>query len=141
VRRHRATGHKPNARQATKAKRGGASKPARNHSVRTVGKDTEIARLGRELAEAREQQAATSEILRALSAAPIDAQPVFDTIVRKAVSLCGSLFANVFRFDGELLHWAASCNVDPSYIGLLKGKYPMRPDMSQVLFSVNRWFV
>jgi signal transduction histidine kinase len=133
VRRHRATGRKPaKARQATKAKRGAASKPARSRRVSALSKDTEVARFARELAEAREQQAATSEILRAISAAPIDAQPVFDTIVRKAVSLCGSLFANVFRFDGELLHWAASCNIDPSYVGLLKGKYPMRPDLSQV---------
>src|SRR3974390_2986422 len=59
-------------------------------------------------------------------------QAVFETIVRKAVSLCGSLFANVFRFDGELLHWAASYNVDPGYVGFLKATYPMRPDMSQV---------
>jgi two-component system NtrC family sensor kinase len=106
--------------------------PARNRRVTALSKDTEIARLARELAEAREQQAATSEILRSISAAPTDVQAVFETIVRKAVSLCGSLFANVFRFDGELLHWTASCNVDPDHVGLLKAKYPMRPDISQV---------
>ena len=52
--------------------------------------------------------------------------------MRNAVSLCGSLFANVFRFDGELLHWQASHNVGPSFVDLLKGKFPMRPDSSQV---------
>jgi adenylate cyclase len=57
---------------------------------------------------------------------------VFETIVRNAVSLCGSLFANVFRFDGELLHFVASHNVGPSYVDLLQAKYPMRPDSSQV---------
>jgi signal transduction histidine kinase len=113
-------------------KRDTASKPARNRRPSAFSKDTEIARLVRELAEAREQQAATSEILRAISAAPTDVQAVFETIVRKAVSLCGSLFANVFRFDGELLHWAASYNVDPGYVGFLKATYPMRPDISQV---------
>src|SRR5262249_42660813 len=76
-----------------------------------------------------------------------DVQPVFETIVRNAVSLCGSLYANVFRFDGELLHFVASHNVglSPSprakvrgrkkwldYVDLLKTKYPMRPDSSQV---------
>src|SRR5215831_19322882 len=65
----------------------------------------------RELAEAREQQAATSEILGVISTSPTDVQPVFETIVRNAVSLCGSLFANVFRFDGELLHFVASRHV------------------------------
>jgi GAF domain-containing protein/DNA-binding response OmpR family regulator len=59
-------------------------------------------------------------------------QPVFETIVQNAVFLCGSLFANVFRFDGELLHFAAGHNVGPSYVELLRAKYPMRPDSSQV---------
>ena len=82
----------------------------------------------RELREAREQQAATSEILRVISTSPADVQPVFETIVRNAVCLCSSLFANVFRFDGELLHFVAGHNVGPSYVELLRAKYPMRPD-------------
>jgi two-component system, NtrC family, sensor kinase len=86
----------------------------------------------RELTESLEQQTATSEILRVISTSPTDVQPVFETIVRNAVSLCGSLFANVFRFDGELLHFVASHNVNPSYVELLRAKYPMRPDSSQV---------
>ena len=89
-------------------------------------------RLELELKEAREQLAATSEILRVISASVADAQPVFETIVRNARSLCGSLFANVFRFDGELLHFIASHNVNPAYVDLLKEKYPMRPDSTQV---------
>jgi GAF domain-containing protein len=59
-------------------------------------------------------------------------QPVFEMIVRSAVALCGSLFANVFRFAGEQLHFVASHNVGPSYVELLRAKYPMRPDFSQV---------
>jgi signal transduction histidine kinase len=89
------------------------------------------AELESQLAQALAQQAATSEILRVISTLPTDAQPVFDTIVRNAVSLCGSLFANVFRFDGEL-HFVAGHNVGPSYVELLRAKYPMRPDSSQV---------
>jgi signal transduction histidine kinase/CheY-like chemotaxis protein len=85
-----------------------------------------------ELTEALKQQTATAEILRAISTSPTDAQPVFETIVRNAVSLSGSLFANVFRFDGERLHFVASHNVGPSYVELLESKYPMRPDVSQV---------
>ena len=82
--------------------------------------------------EAREQQIATAEILRVIRTSPTDVQPVFDTIVRNAVFLCGSLFANVFRFDGELLHFVAAHNVGANYVDLLQTKYPMRPDSSQV---------
>src|SRR5215470_12540690 len=89
-------------------------------------------RLEHERDEAREQLAATADILRVIRASPTDARPVFETIVRNAVSLCGSLFANVFRFDGELLHWAASRNVGPNFVDLLRAKFPMRPDSSQV---------
>ncbi len=84
-----------------------------------------------ELTEALEQQTATSAILRVISTSPTDVQPVFETIVRNAVALCGSVFANVFRFDGELLHLVASHNVGPDYVELLRAKYPMRPDSSQ----------
>ena len=88
--------------------------------------------LKRERDEARDQQAATAEILRVIRASRNDVQPVFETIVRNAVSLCGGLFANVFRFDGELLHYVASHNVGPSYAEMIRTKYPMRPDSSQV---------
>jgi GAF domain-containing protein len=87
----------------------------------------------RDLSVSLEQQIATAEVLRVISTSPTDERPVYETIVRNAVSLCGSLFANVFRFDGELLHFDASHNVGaPGYVELLKAKYPMRPDHSQV---------
>ena len=82
--------------------------------------------------EALEQLAATAEILQVIRASPTDVQPVFETIVRNAVSLCGSLFANVFRFDGELLHFVAAHNVGRNYVDLLQAKYPMQPDASQI---------
>ena len=38
----------------------------------------------------------------------------------------------MFRFDGELLHFAAGHSAGLGYVELLKTKYPMRPDYSQV---------
>ena len=121
--------------------RKGAKSGTRGRKLRSTGakakthagrKPASTAELEKKLVEALAQQAATSEILRVISTSPTDVQPVFDTIVRNAVSLCGSLFANVFRFDGELLHFAAGHNVGPSYVELLRAKYPMRPNSSQV---------
>ena len=66
-----------------------------------------------ELAEAREQQAATSEILRVISSSPTDVQPVFDTIVQSAVRLCDGVIGAVNTFDGELTHVAALHNYTP----------------------------
>ena len=116
-------------RQRTKPK-------ARKVPTAHVTGDRPSNRLKRERDEALEQLAATSEILRVIRTSPTDVQPAFETIVRSAVSLCGSVFANVFRFDGELLHWVAHHNVAPSIVDLLKTKFPMRPDRSQVVGRV-----
>lgn len=69
--------------------------------------------LKRELAEALEQQTATSEILRAISTSPTDVQPVFDTIAQRAARLCGAQYCHVFRYDGELLHFVAHNGLEP----------------------------
>jgi signal transduction histidine kinase len=61
----------------------------------------------RELAEAREQQAATSEILRVISNSPDDMQPVFDTIASSAAKLCEAYDVIVFRVEGDNLHLVA----------------------------------
>ena len=108
------------------------ARKAPTEQVSTDRSTEQFDRLKRERDEAREQQAATAEILRVIRTSPTEVQPVFETIVRNAVALCGSLFANVFRFDGELLHWGASHIVGRSFVELLKAKYPMRPDTSQV---------
>ena len=67
----------------------------------------------RELAEAREQQRATAEILGVISSLPVDVQPVFDTIVRNFVLLCGSVFGGIYTFDGELVHFAGAYGFTP----------------------------
>jgi signal transduction histidine kinase len=103
------------------------------HRAQTQERDhllSELRQRTDDLTESLEQQTATSEILRVISISPTDTRPVFETIVRNAVSLCGGLLANVFRYDGEFIHYATSHG--PSNVKLLRAKYPMRPDLSQI---------
>jgi signal transduction histidine kinase/putative methionine-R-sulfoxide reductase with GAF domain len=86
----------------------------------------ENTRLLNELREALEQQTATAEILRIISSSPTDVQPVFDTIVRNFVSLCGSIFGAIYTFDGELVHFAGAHGFSPEQLNELKAKYPVR---------------
>jgi two-component system, NtrC family, sensor kinase len=108
VSRRRATSRKPaKARQTIKAKRGTASKPARNRRLSLLSKDTKVARLARELAEAREQQAATAEILRAISASPTNLERVFAVVAASATRLCDASDATIHQVDDAVLRQVA----------------------------------
>ena len=70
--------------------------------------------LERRLAEAFEQQAATSEILRVIANSPTDIQPVFDAVAESAARLCESSDAEIFRRDGDRLMLVAHHGPIPS---------------------------
>ena len=61
----------------------------------------------RERDEAREQQAATAEILSLISNSPTDTLPVFKTILAKAVELCEASFGAMWLVDGKGYRTAA----------------------------------
>src|SRR5258706_9668486 len=67
------------------------------------------------LTEILEQQAATSEILRAISSSPTDLDPVFRVILANAIRLCGASVATFWLFDGELLSSVAHQNASPEF--------------------------
>jgi GAF domain-containing protein len=84
----------------------------------------------RELKEALEHQTATSEVLDLISRTPMNVQPVFDAIIESAVRLCDAVFGVVWRYDGELLHYAASHNFTRAVLDQILKIYPKRPDRS-----------
>jgi signal transduction histidine kinase len=84
----------------------------------------------RELKEALEHQAATSEVLDLISQTPTNVQPVFDAIIESAVRLCDAVFGVIWRYDGELLHYAASYNFTSEVLTEILKTYPKRPDRS-----------
>ncbi len=97
----------------------------RQHSYADLKQQLDIRT--KELTEALEQQTATSEILRVISSSPTDVQPVFDMIAQSAARLCKARFCHVFRFDGELMHFAASHGLTPEGIEALRRLYPLAP--------------
>ena len=87
----------------------------------------ENVRLFKELEARNRDLTATSEILRVISSSPTDVQPVFDAIVRSAVTLCDGLFGGLFQFDGELIHFVAHHNHTPEALEEVNRIYPARP--------------
>ncbi len=100
-------------------------------AIENVRLFTELGARNRDLTETLEQQTATSEILRVISSSPTDVQPVFDTIVANAVSLCGARMGAVYRFDGELVHLVAHHNYPPAVLEVLQRMYPRPPRPDQ----------
>ena len=72
-------------------------------------------------------QAATSEILRVISKAASDPQPVFDLIAESATKLCGAEVCTVTRFDGEWVHLDAIFGSNSAGIQALRRTFPMQP--------------
>jgi two-component system NtrC family sensor kinase len=79
-----------------------------------------------ELTESLEQQTATSEVLRVISSSPGDLQPVFSTMLEKAVRICDAKFGNIYRWDGYALHLVAAHNTPPALAGA-RSRLPLRP--------------
>ena len=75
-----------------------------------AAEEHEVARLNRELREAHEQQAATSEVLQVISSSPGDLEPVFAAMLEKAVRICDAKFGSVYRCDADTFRFVAMHN-------------------------------
>ncbi len=80
-----------------------------------------------QVSEALDQQTATAEILRVISSSPTNAQPVFDTIADNTMRLFQPWSVAVYRFDGALIHVAATRGGLPGSDEYLRAQGPRRP--------------
>ena len=119
MRRHgtgRKPGKKPQHRKPTRPKRSTAARAARPAGS-TLGDLQElVSALTREVSEARDQQTATSEVLRVISSSPGDLEPVFETILTNATQICEAKFATLFRYNGETFFPAAHIGTPPALV-------------------------
>ena len=136
------------ARNASPAK-GGAPKtrsqkaPSKNKKAsRTKSSITDlkdqIERQARELEQARQQQAASSEVLQIISASAGAIEPVFEAIVKSAVDLCQARFGAVFRMEGDLLHLVADYNFGATLRQLVEAEYPVTPSRGRATLACSR---
>src|SRR5215212_2054565 len=90
----------------------------------TAGRDGEDMVSG----TASQQQAATDDVLRLISTSRTNVQPVFDMIADRAARICNAQFCHVFRFDGELMHFAAHHGLSPEKLAAQRRFWPAIPD-------------
>ena len=96
----------------------------------------ENARLLNELRQSLEQQTATSNVLQVISSSPGDLEPVFATILEKAVRICNAKFGTLYLLEEGGLCLVAAHDV-PKFLEA-RGSNPIQPSPGGVLDVVMR---
>src|SRR5262245_2860486 len=85
------------------------------------------AELERELAEALEQQTATSEVLGIISSSRGELEPVFRAMLSNALRICEANFGNLFLYENGLFREVSSVNVPPCFEAFVQ-RGPIAPN-------------
>lgn len=112
MQRRRRTGMKGRRTRRPKARK------APTAPVSTTDPQGQVAALTRELTEAREQQTATSEVLKVISSSPGELEPVFMAMLENAVRICEAKFGTMFLREGEAFRIVAMHNAPPAFAEL-----------------------
>src|SRR5262249_42203550 len=89
--------------------------------------ETVIARLTRERDEAREQQSATTEVLRVISSSPGELEPVFQAMLENAVRICDAKFGYLFLCEGDEFRIFATHGSPVSFVEWWRVRPTIRP--------------
>jgi signal transduction histidine kinase/DNA-binding response OmpR family regulator len=93
-------------------------------------------RLGRDLAEAREQLAATGEVLTALGRSASDLDGILGTVVEGARRLCRAAVAQIHLVDGDFLRLARSTGLSKEGVAFM-AEHPVGPDRGSLIGRVR----
>jgi len=109
--------------------------PGRSKDTHIVDLKKRVEVLSRELGEALEQQAATSEVLRVISSSPGELDLVFQTMLANAIRICDANFGALFRFEDGVAAAAAMLGVPPAFAEFWQ-RGPYRPGSRTALGRV-----
>ena len=122
TRRDKAGGKAAKARRRKTSKRRNAPKSANRRNSDVADKETNVSRLASERDEAREQLAATSEVLQVISSSPGELEPVFQAMLEKAVRICDANFGNLFLREGDAFRIGATYGASPAYVEFVRAE-------------------
>jgi len=91
-----------------------------------------------DLSESLEQQTATSDVLKVISASPGEIKPVFETVLSNAVQLCGAKFGHLQLYRDEQFHLAAEYNTPRKLAEFHRKRGPFKPAPDTLLDRVLR---
>src|SRR5262249_33504899 len=80
-----------------------------------------------DLTESLEQQTATSDVLRIISASSGELEPVFEAMLTNAMRICEAKFGHLLLYDGESFHPAHLGDVPAAYREIWE-RAPLRPN-------------
>jgi GAF domain-containing protein len=95
------------SKQADRGRQKPKPKGRTTPNLSIAGLQKQVAALTQELKEAREQQTATTEVLSTISSSAGELQPVFQTMLAKAIELCDASFGAMWLVDGDGYRTAA----------------------------------
>jgi two-component system, NtrC family, sensor kinase len=87
----------------------------------------EVRQRSDDLSEALEQQTATSEVLQVISSSPGELEPVFESMLKNAVRICGAKFGNLWLREGDNFRIAATHGAPPAYADYLHQEPVIHP--------------